>query len=368
MDQSFVMVDNNPPPIAHLIANTHVALQPPVDHRVSYSTCNLTNQFSHTFQIFILEGDGHEQTAVEKENADLAEDTTKARLELQRLRGLLTDNNIPWTPSLTNEAIRTSNRSLKRPAPVSLESTRILRARGGGVFLEPEPETGSFLPLEVLLRILSYTVTSSVPIIDPFFKLRKGNCTREEYSTKKKYCINFLATSTTFNVEGTRLLITCNDFIFTQAAALQTFQKISLPLRSKIENITLRVVGQYYDEEPRKQDLSGQEHYHPSHPNLVMPILARPPGLFQDDGVQSYCWLQVSDFFKAMMVPLSSSLSDNALPSSRKYEKLVPNLKSLRLDLVNFSDHLPRAGPRYASVIRWYVGRITDELLLTGKR
>jgi hypothetical protein len=299
------------------------------------------------------------------ESANLVEDNAKAKLEIERLRGLLRDHDIPWALQSRNGSTQTAKGSPKRPPPGTLESSRTVRTRMNFVIPEAKQKNKYKLPLEILRLILGYAVTSSVPIIDPFFKLRKGNCTKEEYATKKKYCINFLATSEEFNTEGTKLLITRNTFIFTQAAALENFQRISPQWRSAIESLTFRVVGQYYDEEPRKLDLTGTEHYHPDHPRLVMPILARPRGLFQDDSVQSYCWLQLTDFFKAMMIPPFRTFSGN--PASEEWQKLLPNLKSLRLDLVNFSDHLPFPGPRYAAIIRWYVGRITDELLLTGR-
>jgi hypothetical protein len=248
-----------------------------------------------------------------------------------------------------------------------LESTRTLRARTGSVVTRSSTAADKqpCLPVEIVLRILRYSVTSPVPIIDPFFKLRKGNCTREEYTSRKYISINFLATSKALRVEGIRLLIKCNTFVFTQVGALQNFQKIPSELRLTIENLTLRVVGQYYDEVARKLDLSGAENYHPKVEKLIMPILARPPGLYHDEGVQSYCWLQLSDFLKAMMFHPPSTGSSSS--STREYESLIPSLKALRLDLVNFCDHLPFPGPRYASVIRWYVGNIADEVMLTGK-
>jgi hypothetical protein len=316
--------------------------------------------------VCVLEGDGYDQTAIEMQNEDLVKENAKAKVEIQRLRDLLTGHDISWGRPSKIPSSRISKRSSKRPPPTKLESTRTLRTRSGGVVRKAPPEgKQTFLPVEVVLRILRYAVTSPVPIIDPLFKLRKGNCTREEYASRKHISVNFLAASKAFNVEGTRLLVTCNNFIFTQVAAVQNFQKISSPLRSTIEHINLRVVGQYYDEEPRKLDLSGVEPYHPKVEKLIMPILARPPGLFQDEGVQSYCWLQLSEFFKAMVFPQRELVRQP--PSSREYDKLLPSLKTLRLDLVNFCDHLPFPGPRYASIIRWYVGRIADEVMLTGK-
>jgi hypothetical protein len=38
----------------------------------------------------------------------------------------------------------------------------------------------------------------------------------------------------------------------------------------------------------------------------------------------------------------------------------------MRIDLVNFCDHLPYPGGSFLSIIRWQVGHIADELLVTG--
>jgi hypothetical protein len=317
---------------------------------------------SYTIQVCVLEGDGYDQTAVEMQNADLIRDNAKANEEIQRLRDLLSGNDISWTkPQSKQPASRISKPAAKRPAGAKLfESTRTLRTRRGSAIRRATLQDGvkTVLPIEIVLRILRYAVTSPVPIIDPFFKLRKGNCTREEIASRKHISINFLAASKFLNAEGIKLLVTCNDFVFTQVAAVQKFQKVPFHLRATIKNVVFRVVGQYYDDEPRKQDMSGLAPYHPMVAKLVMPIFARPQGLFRDQGVQSYCWLQLSEFFKATCFPVSGS---------KEYERLLPSLEKFRIDLVNFCEHLPFPGPRYASVVRWCMGRIADEVMLTGK-
>lgn len=38
----------------------------------------------------------------------------------------------------------------------------------------------------------------------------------------------------------------------------------------------------------------------------------------------------------------------------------------MRLDLVNFCEHLHRPGPAFMTVIRWHTGMFLDELIVTG--
>lgn len=38
----------------------------------------------------------------------------------------------------------------------------------------------------------------------------------------------------------------------------------------------------------------------------------------------------------------------------------------MRLDLVNFSDHLHYPGPNFATILRWHTGPFLDELVVTG--
>jgi hypothetical protein len=159
------------------------------------------------------------------------------------------------------------------------------------------------------------------------------------------------------NVEGTRLLFANNEFVFTQTAALENFAKFSPELRSTVKNVTLRVVGRYYDDEAGKRDLTGNGQYHNNVPKLNMNIYARPPGMVRDKGIQAYCWELLADFLRALVMPVNAG---QARPL------LLPELQMLRLDLVNFCEHLPYGGSSFASVLRWHLGQVVDELLITG--
>lgn len=80
--------------------------------------------------------------------------------------------------------------------------------------------------------------------------------------------------------------------------------------------------------------------------------------MVNDNGVQAYCWYQLADFFRAMQLPRDLMSKDRP--------KLLPSLNTMRLDLVNFCDHLPLGISSFAAVIRWHLGRILDEMVVTG--
>ena len=75
-----------------------------------------------------------------------------------------------------------------------------------------------------------------------------------------------------------------------------------------------------------------------------------------DRGIHAYCWQQFVDFMMSLQVP----------SSSRRLAKLFPALRRMRVDLVNFSDHLHYPGPNFATVLRWHTGPFLDELIVTG--
>ena len=257
--------------------------------------------------------------------------------EIARLKALLATNKIPCEPSvnLSVQSRRRSSRHLTQPAST------------------PLPQ----LPIEIQLRILSHALTSPHPIIDPFYKLRRDTVTKEEWSRRAQININFLATCKAFHVEGLQLIFSKNTFIFTQAAALGNLTHFSRSLRATVKQVNLRVVGRYYDEVAGKCDLTGNVGYHPRINQLMIPIIARPPGLTKDRGIQAYCWEQLADFLRALLMPDPPSVSR---------QKLLPDLEFMQVDLVNFCDHLPYGGYQFSSLVRWHVGQIADEILITG--
>ncbi|PBP27223.1 hypothetical protein BUE80_DR001860 [Diplocarpon rosae] len=276
----------------------------------------------------------------------VCDENKRFRDEIQRLTALLRQNGIsqtfPPSPDPINDRIpvcKGVNTNFKTPSPESIKP---------------------YLPDEILLQILGFALKSPRAIIDPFYKMRKDNVTSYERFSRDDINIQCLAVSHSFHAEGVRLLVENNEFVFTQASALENFAKISTELRSTIQNVTLRIVGRYYEDKPRGLKLNGLDSYHELVEDFEVPALGRPAGMVNDKGIQAYCWYQVGDFLRALQLPFSDD------PSLTVRPRLFPELTSMRIDLVNFCDHLPLGIATFAPVIRWHLGRFLDELLITG--
>jgi hypothetical protein len=197
-------------------------------------------------------------------------------------------------------------------------------------------------------------MTSLNPLIDPFYAIDKCHVTSAERENRADINLSFLATAKIFRREGIRLLIENNKFVFTQVAALDNFAKISESLRSTVKQVTFRIVGRYYGDNARSYNLSSSVRYHYRIDQMILPVLARPSGMICNGGIQAYCWNQVVDFLKKLILTI------------RHRPKLFPKLESLQLDLVNFTLHLRYVAQILAPVIRWHIGHIVDELIITG--
>lgn len=189
--------------------------------------------------------------------------------ELAQLKALLVENNIA-IPVPESAIARRRRRSL-----------RFCNKNGVLGLNKESADNLPQLPTEILLRILEYAITSPTPIVDPFYRLRKHNVTEKEKKASKDININFLAVNKAFNTDGTRLLVEKNEFVFTQAAALDCFAKVPKALRKQIQNVTIRCVGRYYHDKAKELDLRGDTIYHESLPGFTVPALVRPPGLIQ---------------------------------------------------------------------------------------
>lgn len=115
-------------------------------------------------------------------------------------------------------------------------------------------------------------------------------------------------------------------------------------------------MGKYYDTVASKRTLHGDLAYHDELEAPTVWVQARPSGSGRDGGIQGYCWEQVSAFLQALVVRAPTG----------KLIRLLPTLKTMRIDLVNFCEHLPNAGSTLVSVVRWHVGHLVDELIITG--
>lgn len=280
----------------------------------------------------MLDGPDYPEAVVDYRYEALLEQNKCVLEENRRLKALLDEHNIIYYAR---------SNVTKKPRTRSLGN------------IQPLPH----LPKELQLKILGFAMTFKQPIIDPFCKPRREHLTSSEKEARKEIHINFLATCKAFHVEGLQHFITNNEFVFTQVAALERFAQIPAEYRSTINHATLRIVGRYYDNTARKQNLLGLS-YHPEVREYKSPILARPSGAEMDKGIHAYCYHQFADFLKALQVPKPRS--------TRGIQKLLPSLKTMRIDLVNFCDHLWHPGRDFSTVIRWHTGPMVDELVITG--
>ncbi|KAH6673868.1 hypothetical protein B0J14DRAFT_654529 [Halenospora varia] len=337
---------------------------------------NHTHAHFNPFHVCMTEGEGYETSAIVLRAEKLEREKNAALREVQRLHAILDANNLAtdgFAPPNRPVALRrrSSTKLFSKPqisspaTPQSKAPTRTLRSSAAKIAKQvatakaKDEEDSRTLPTEVIVRIMKYVLTSKEPIIDPFFKLERLNITKEERSNREDINIHFLSTCKAFREEGTRLLIANNDFIFTQLAALHNFAQYRVQERSTINHIILRVVGRYYDEAAGKKDVSGRNWYHPKCKKLIVPVHPRPNGMRRDSGIQSYCWQQVTDFLKALSV-----LDHNAKPKT--FLRVFPQLKRMRLDLVDFCEHLPFPGARFLTIVRWNAGRMLEELVISG--
>jgi hypothetical protein len=293
----------------------------------------------------MMEGYDPEAHLSKSRSDPISEENKRLTAEVEKLRALLAEHNISAPPIAPPKPSRKPRRSLR------------LCNKNGELGME-EDKPLPVLPAEILLRILGFAVTSPTPVIDPFYKLRKHNITKEERSSRNHLNMNFLATCKAFNVEGKKLIVEKNQFLFTQVAALERFAQVPASLRANIEHLSIRCVGRYYHDSVKKLDLEGDNIYHHTMHKLEVQSYARPAGLISDGGIQAYCWYQVADFLKTLALPYDKKTGNRP--------KLLPGLKTFHLDLVNFCDHLPLGIWSFASILRWHLGMICDELLITG--
>jgi hypothetical protein len=219
--------------------------------------------------------------------------------------------------------------------------------------------------MEVLLRILKFALTTPRPIIDPLWPLTPENLTEEEKARPrgKQIAIHFLATCKAIHVEGSKILWEDNTFTFTSPQALRNFAELKSEHRHKITHVNFRIIAQYYDDQRRRHKL--HRHYHYSlkkdHPLRVQLRPKESP--LARGGFRCYSWNQILDFLMALRAPYDPNFKVAKSPRPR----LLPSLKSLRLDLVNFSDVLlPYPGPELHDLASHELGCTLNELQVTG--
>ncbi|KAK3987561.1 hypothetical protein QBC44DRAFT_117504 [Cladorrhinum sp. PSN332] len=298
-------------------------------------------------------------------NRPLREQKQQLEDENLRLKKLLRENGISWSPSLILDPNRergiwldstwSSGKKVARP--------RASRANGSRSSARCERRLPS-LPVEIQLRILQYAMTSDFPIIDPLSKTDQDSITSEEKKRGNQIAIGFLSTCRAYHVEGTNYLWTNNTFTFTSHIALRNFSSISFEYRRNIKHITMRVIGKYYDDE------EGRKHAAP-HPvddsrsrTLRLPITTRvKEETMARRGFKSYTWLQVVDFLDALRPPFDP---DHVKGQSRP--RLLPGLESLRMDLVNCPPEFLNSpgGPALHNLASHDLASSLNELQITG--
>lgn len=270
--------------------------------------------------------------------------------EVLALKKLLRENAIPWNSTLNFSQSTGESQAGSSSGPASSVQK---------------------LPTELNLKIIKYALTAKDPIIDPLCKLKMKNLSTDEQKERKKgphIAIGLLAVSKEFYTEGTRVLWTNNEFVFTTPTALRLFAEVPFKFRSEIKHITLRIVAHYYDDEkrthivrhyPRETALSSNRRS-----NMKLRVTARPKdeSTVARAGFRSYTWTQVADFLKALQSPFDPG-HDDSTPRPR----LLPFLKSMRMDFVCFpAQFLPMIDLEFHSLAFHDLGSTLDELMVTG--
>ncbi|KAL2875441.1 hypothetical protein SGCOL_009352 [Colletotrichum sp. CLE4] len=263
--------------------------------------------------------------------------------ENTRLKKLLRENGISWSP------ISANYQNLK-------SSARREQALSSGTRSFP------YIPTEVLLRILNYSMTSKDTIIDPLSKLTRENLTAEEKSRGNQVAIHFLATCKAMHDEGSRMFWSQNTFTFTTPQAVKNFAELDFGFRKDIKHVNFRIVAQFYDDKKRKHKL--ERSYHPSlKSDIILRTIPRvKERSYARGGFRAYTWGQVTDFLRALRPPFDPQ-HDRKLVRP----KLLPGLDSLRIDLVNFlDDFLPMPGSDMHDIASHELGCSLNELQVTG--
>lgn len=262
-----------------------------------------------------------------------------------RLKRLLRENGISWSPIASAFLTQHTKHGRVTRSSTAAPSSRL-----------------PFLPVEVLLRILSYALTSDSPIIDPMSKLRFDSITNDEKTKGNQIAIHFLSTCKAMHAEGTKIFWSQNTFIFTNHVALRNLCHLDPVHRSSIRRLTFRIIAQFYDDGKTTHVL--ERSYHPGMKrDVVLPIRIRANEEgYARGGLRCYSWSQVIDFLHALRPPW-----DPKHDKKQTRPRLLPNLTSLRIDLVNFDEErMPMFSHELHNMASHEMGCILDELYVTG--
>lgn len=164
-------------------------------------------------------------------------------------------------------------------------------------------------------------------------------------------------------MEGKKSLWTNNRFTFTTVQAVKTFAEVDIVFREQIQEANFRIIARFYDDESRIHKVSRNYHaaVHKKSIKLRVNKRAKEPTLARR-GFRTYAWLQLVDFLEALLPPHDPA-HDNALPRKR----LLPGLRKLRIDLVNFAEDVwqfPTA--QLHDIAAHHLGCSLNQLIVTG--
>ncbi|KAI1431861.1 hypothetical protein GGR50DRAFT_34960 [Xylaria sp. CBS 124048] len=279
-------------------------------------------------------------------NQPLRTKNRKLEAENMALKRLLRDNGITWQPN----------------RPSLAKASRVTRSGKSQNTSLPR------LPVEILLRILSYAMTSPHPIVDPLCKSQPERMTARE-KAKHNIAINFLATCRAYHYEGTQFLWTNNTFVFTSPVTLAHFSELDFRYRQQIKHVTFRLIAKFYDDEDRVHRLPRS--YHPDLRTSIKLVVQRRPKekTLARGGFRAYAWYQLIDFLEAMLPPYeprAAAASNNSWPAQPR-PRLLPSLETLRIDFVNFTDDLLQyPPPQLHDLASHQLGCMLNEIILTG--
>lgn len=206
-------------------------------------------------------------------------------------------------------------------------------------------------------------MTSPHPIVDPLSPVTRENISDVEKARRNQIAIHFLSTCSAMYTEGTKYLWEYNRFVFTSPQALRHFGELNTQFRHPIQSITLRVIARYYDDQRRRHKLDSSYHSDLKRDQPLRVHMRPRESLLVRGGFRCYTWSQIVDFLAALRAPYDPALREK----SKLRPKLLPNLTTLRLDLVNFSDELvPFSGSELHGITSHELGCTLNELQVTG--
>ncbi|KAK7729108.1 hypothetical protein SLS53_009323 [Cytospora paraplurivora] len=283
-------------------------------------------------------------------NAPLRSKNQQLEDENMRLKRILRENGIPWSPAVAEHTVFQSNNP-----PNSSGRRRSSR-------LSATQHRFPHLPVEVVLRIMHYALVADSPIIDPLSKLDPENLTVSEAKGGPQIAIGFLATSKAYYIEGKQVLWSNNSFVFTSPEALRKFSELGFQYRKTIASVTLRIIARYYDDEKRRHRLTPD--YHPEltkSQSLKIVSRTKDQDSMARKGFHCYTWTQTVDFLEALRPPFDPHHSTGTRP------RLLPGLLSMRIDFVNFPNFfLPYPQTDLHEIAAHDLGCTLNELMVTG--